>query len=205
MFVFSWLITALWKPRPNKADLFALRSHLCCASFLLLLHWVKTQSCKDKCFFSLRPTLMKTNADSFTNKLELYLGKRVPLKYIQYFSLQLLFPSHATKQFFLVGDFHQSIPLMLLLFGFFICFQWLFLESRQIVLEARNEADTYVCIFYKWYNYLKNSFARIFVRRVQVEFYTPSRLLSIYWKILVDFLFCFLNDYFYQTLNQWDI
>ena len=91
---------------------------------------------------------MKTNADSFTNKLELYLRKRD--RDIQYFSFQLLFPSHATKQFFLVGDFHQSIPLMLLLlFGFFICFQWLFLESRQIVLEARNEADTYVCIFYK--------------------------------------------------------
>ena len=99
MFVFSWLITALWKPRPhpNKADLFAWRSHLSYAS-LLLLHWVKTQSCKDKCFFSLRPTLMKTNADSFTNKLELYLRKRD--RDIQYFSFQLLSPSHATKQFF---------------------------------------------------------------------------------------------------------
>ena len=40
--------------------------------------------------------------------------------------------------------------LLMLLFGFFICFQWLFLESRHIVLEARNEAVTYIYIFYKW-------------------------------------------------------
>lgn len=147
MFVFSWLITALWKPRPhpNKADLFAWRSHLSYASLLLLHHWVKTQSCKDKCFFSLRPTLMKTNADSFTNKLELYLRKRD--RDIQYFSFQFLFPSHATKQFFLVGDFHQSISLMLLLlFGFFICFQLLFLESPSDCARS-SEWSWYMCLY----------------------------------------------------------
>ena len=202
MFVFSWLITALWKPRPNKADLFALRSHLSCASFLLLLHWVKTQSCKDKCFFSLRPTLMKTNADSFTNKLELYLGKRVPLKY-NIFLYSFFSPPTPPNSFsrWRFSSIHSSYVVVV------VWFLYLFpMVIFRITSDcSRNEADTYVCIFYKWYNYLKNSFARIFVRRVQVEFYTPSRLLSIYWKILVDFLFCFLNDYFYQTLNQWDI
>ena len=82
---------------------------------------------------------MKTNANFFKNKLEhkIYIRREKPRQDLRFLS----------KYFFseIISFIPFLLPLMLL-FGFFICFQLLFLESRQSVLEMKlylNTSDRY--------------------------------------------------------------
>ena len=160
-----------------------------------LLHELKQKvaKIKDKCFFSLRPTLMKTNADSFTNKVELYLRRN--LKRRIFTSPFFVLPPTPVNKFSLKR--FSSIPSSYVVVVVWLIYLFpivIFRITRQIVLEAWNEAVTkyiFINLLQVIDNYPKNSFARAFEGGVQVDFYTPARLLAISWKTSVVFFLVF--------------